>query len=172
MPKDLEEKFKLYCESESLEVNQSQINVIKKLQDYFNQNFTSSLLKNLFKKTSVFYKSKRELDNLCGKDETAHQGLVAEVEQLEEITLKEFIIENTKDNKRIFIRWLILLPIKTNDKDNRIPIKKTDVTFKLVKLKPCKVDMIFQIDKIHVRKKDEMIKNIVKDLNFISSLSN
>ena len=53
---------------------------------------------NLFKKTSVFYKSRRELDNLCGRDETAHQGLVAEVEQLEEITLKEFIIENTKEN--------------------------------------------------------------------------
>jgi len=57
-----------------------------------NQNF------NLFKKTSVFYKSRRELDNLCGRDQTAHQGLVAEVEQLEEITLKEFVIENTKDN--------------------------------------------------------------------------
>ena len=53
---------------------------------------------NLFKKTSVFYKSRKELDNLCGRDETAHQGLVAEVEQLEEISLKEFIIENTKDN--------------------------------------------------------------------------
>ena len=53
---------------------------------------------NLFKKTPIFYKSKKELDNLCGRDETAHQGLVAEVEQLEEITLKEFIIENTKDN--------------------------------------------------------------------------
>jgi len=53
---------------------------------------------NLFKKTSVFFKSRRELDNLCGRDETAHQGLVAEVEQLEEITLKEFIIDNTKDN--------------------------------------------------------------------------
>ena len=39
MLKDLEEKFKLYCESESLEVNQNQIIVIKKLQDYFNQNF-------------------------------------------------------------------------------------------------------------------------------------
>ena len=49
---------------------------------------------NLFKRTSVFYKSRRELDNLCGRDETAHQGLVAEVEQLEEITLKEFIFEN------------------------------------------------------------------------------
>jgi len=56
---------------------------------------------NLFKKINVFYKSKRELDNLCGRDETAHQGLVAEVEQLEEITLKEFIKEN--DNKNINI---------------------------------------------------------------------
>jgi 23S rRNA (guanosine2251-2'-O)-methyltransferase len=53
---------------------------------------------NLFKKIHVFYKSKKELDNLCGRDETAHQGLVAEVEQLEEITLKEFIIENKKIN--------------------------------------------------------------------------
>ena len=49
---------------------------------------------NLFKKINVFYKSRRELDNLCGRDETSHQGLVAEVEQLEEITLKEFILEN------------------------------------------------------------------------------
>ena len=57
-----------------------------------NQNF------NLFKKTPVFFKSKKELDNLCGRDETAHQGLVAEVEQLDEITLKEFIINNKKKN--------------------------------------------------------------------------
>ena len=53
---------------------------------------------NLFKKINVFYKTRKELDNLCGRDETAHQGLVAEVEQLEEITLKEFIIENKKQN--------------------------------------------------------------------------
>jgi len=53
---------------------------------------------NLFKKINVFYKSRRELDNLCGRDETAHQGLVAEVEQLEEVTLKEFIIENKENN--------------------------------------------------------------------------
>ena len=53
---------------------------------------------NLFKKINVFFKSRKELDNLCGRDETAHQGLVAEVEQLEEITLKEFIIENKKKN--------------------------------------------------------------------------
>ena len=53
---------------------------------------------NLFKKIAVFFKSRKELDNLCGRDETAHQGLVAEVEQLDEITLKEFIIENKKKN--------------------------------------------------------------------------
>ena len=53
---------------------------------------------NLFKKINVFYKSRKELDNLCGRDETAHQGLVAEVEQLEDITLKEYILENNKKN--------------------------------------------------------------------------
>jgi len=56
---------------------------------------------NLFRKINVFYKSKKELDNLCGRDETAHQGLVAEVEQLEEVTLKEFILENKKKNINI-----------------------------------------------------------------------
>ena len=34
------------------------------------------------------------MDNLCGRDDTSHQGLVAEVEQLEEVTLKEFVKEN------------------------------------------------------------------------------
>ena len=53
---------------------------------------------NLFKKVNVFFKSKKEWDNLCGRDETAHQGLVAEVEQLEESTLKEFLTENKKKN--------------------------------------------------------------------------
>ena len=53
---------------------------------------------NLFKKINVFFKSRKELDNLCGRDETAHQGLVAEVEQLEEITLKEFVVETKKEN--------------------------------------------------------------------------
>lgn len=53
---------------------------------------------NLFKNVQVFYKSRRELDNLCGRDETAHQGLVIEVEQLDEITLKEFVLDSKKEN--------------------------------------------------------------------------
>ena len=53
---------------------------------------------NLLKNTHVFYKSRKELDNLCGKDEIAHQGLIAEAEQLEEITIKEFVLNNSKKN--------------------------------------------------------------------------
>ena len=53
---------------------------------------------NLFKSLNVFYKSRKELDNLCGRDETAHQGLIAEVEQLEEITLKEYVLNNKNKN--------------------------------------------------------------------------
>ena len=64
-------------------------------QNKLNREYQS---RNLLKKIHVFYKSKKELDNLCGRDETAHQGLVAEVEQLEEITLKEYIMESQKNN--------------------------------------------------------------------------
>tara|TARA_B100000963_G_scaffold357111_1_gene378591 strand:- start:751 stop:1494 length:744 start_codon:yes stop_codon:yes gene_type:complete len=53
---------------------------------------------NLFKSINIFYKSKKELDNLCGRDETAHQGLVAEVEHLEEVTLKEFVTQKKNQN--------------------------------------------------------------------------
>ena len=53
---------------------------------------------NLFKSLNVFFKSRKELDNLCGKDETSHQGIIAEVEQLDEISLKEFLITNKKKN--------------------------------------------------------------------------
>jgi 23S rRNA (guanosine2251-2'-O)-methyltransferase len=53
---------------------------------------------NLLKGINVFYKSRRELDNLCGRDEIAHQGLVAEVEQLEDLSLKDFIKETDKKN--------------------------------------------------------------------------
>ena len=55
----------------------------------------------LFKNLSVFYKSRRELDNLCGRDETAHQGLVLEVEQLDEITLKEYVSQNHDKNTNL-----------------------------------------------------------------------
>ena len=53
---------------------------------------------NLFKGVTVFYKSRRELDNICGRDEIAHQGLVAEAEQLEDLSLKDFVKETKQKN--------------------------------------------------------------------------
>ncbi len=53
---------------------------------------------NLLKNIRIFYKSKKELDNLCGRDEVIHQGFVAELEQLEDLTLKEFLSENNNKN--------------------------------------------------------------------------
>tara|TARA_B100001029_G_scaffold96621_1_gene79333 strand:- start:317 stop:1063 length:747 start_codon:yes stop_codon:yes gene_type:complete len=53
---------------------------------------------NLLKNINVFYKTRKELDNICGRDEIAHQGLVAEAEQLEGLSLKEFINETKKRN--------------------------------------------------------------------------
>ena len=38
---------------------------------------------NLLKGIKIFYKTKKELDRLCSKDQTSHQGLIAEIEPLE-----------------------------------------------------------------------------------------
>mgnify|MGYP001487486982 FL=1 len=52
MLKNLEDKFKLYCNSKNLEINQNQIIVIKKLQDYYMKNFRFPLF-NFFLKKNI-----------------------------------------------------------------------------------------------------------------------
>ena len=52
MPKNLEEKFRLFCNSKNLNLNQNQILTIKKLQDFYESNFNSSIL-DLFKKKGI-----------------------------------------------------------------------------------------------------------------------
>ncbi len=49
MSKNLEEKFRSFCNSQNLEINQNQIKTIKLLQDFNNKNFHFSVL-NFFKK--------------------------------------------------------------------------------------------------------------------------
>ena len=51
MTKQLEKKFIIYCNSEKLEINQYQLEVIDKLQKYYKENFKSFLF-NLFSKSS------------------------------------------------------------------------------------------------------------------------
>ena len=52
MLKKLEDKFNLFCNSRNLEINQNQIKVISKLQDYYQKNFKLSFFNFFFKKNS------------------------------------------------------------------------------------------------------------------------
>ena len=60
----------------------------------------SSPNKNLIENVKLFYKNKKELDRLCSKDQISHQGLIAEIEHLEDENIKDFIKAN-KDKKYI-----------------------------------------------------------------------
>ncbi len=47
--------------------------------------------KNILQDIKIFFKTKKELDNYTTKDQISHQGYVAEVEELDQPILKEFI---------------------------------------------------------------------------------
>ena len=46
---------------------------------------------NLLKDIKVYFKNKKELDKYTGNEDILHQGYVAEIEHLEDLSLKEFI---------------------------------------------------------------------------------
>jgi 23S rRNA (guanosine2251-2'-O)-methyltransferase len=54
----------------------------------------------LLKGVKLFYKTKKELDRLCSKDQISHQGLIAEIEHLEKKKIKDYLDE-VKDKKNI-----------------------------------------------------------------------
>ena len=58
----------------------------------------SSQNKNLLKDIKIYFKTKKELDKYCVRDQIMHQGYVAEIEHLEKLNLKEFILQNKKNN--------------------------------------------------------------------------
>ena len=54
---------------------------------------------NLLKNLSIFYKTKKELDKYCSREGITHQGMVAEIEHLDNVNIKDFINENkNRDN--------------------------------------------------------------------------
>ena len=53
---------------------------------------------NLLKNIKVFFKTKKELDRLCSKEQISHQGLIAEIEHIEKKSLKNYLTENNKKN--------------------------------------------------------------------------
>ena len=58
---------------------------------------------NLLKNIKIYYKTKKELDKYIGRDEINHQGFVAEVEHLDNFTLKDFLNKNQNKNNINFV---------------------------------------------------------------------
>jgi len=59
--------------------------------------------KYLLRNTKIFYKTRKELDRLCSKDQISHQGLIAEILPLEEANIKEYLIQNSKKKNINFV---------------------------------------------------------------------
>ena len=57
----------------------------------------------LLKNIKLFYKTKKELDRLCSKEQISHQGLIAEVEHIDQISIKEYLKLNENKKNIIFI---------------------------------------------------------------------
>ena len=53
---------------------------------------------NLLKDIKLFYKTKKELDRLCSKEQISHQGLIAEIEHTDELNLKNYL--KLSENKK------------------------------------------------------------------------
>jgi len=49
---------------------------------------------NLLKDIKIFFKTKKELDRMCSVDQISHQSLIAEIEHIEKISLKDFLKTN------------------------------------------------------------------------------
>jgi len=71
---------------------ESKKNINRENQDY-----------NLLKDIKIFYKTKKELDRLCSKDDIQHQGLIAEIEHLEQISLKQYLDTNNENKNITFV---------------------------------------------------------------------
>ena len=63
------------------------------------ENQTNNLLKDI----KIFYKTNKELDRLCSKDQISHQGLIAEIKPLEEANIKEYLIQNSEKKNITFV---------------------------------------------------------------------
>ena len=64
--------------------------VSKKKLNSENQN------KHLLKNVKILYKTNKELDRLCLKDQISHQGLISEIIPLEEANIKEYLTQNSE----------------------------------------------------------------------------
>ena len=58
---------------------------------------------NLLKNIKLFFKTKKELDRLCSKEQISHQGLIAEVEHQENTDIKNYLKSISEEKNITFI---------------------------------------------------------------------
>ena len=58
---------------------------------------------NLLKNIKLFFKTKKELDRLCSKEQISHQGLIAEVEHQENTDIKDYLKSIDEEKNITFI---------------------------------------------------------------------
>ena len=57
----------------------------------------------LLKDIKIFYKTRKELDRLCSKDQISHQGLIAEIEHYEKKDIKDYLKVNENKKNITFV---------------------------------------------------------------------
>ena len=63
------------------------------------ENPNSDLLKDI----KIYYKTKKELDRLCSKEQISHQNLIAEIEHLENLNIKDYLQKMESKNNITFV---------------------------------------------------------------------
>ena len=58
---------------------------------------------NLLKNIKIFYKTKKELDRLCSKEQLSHQGMIAEIEHLPTLSLKDYLNSIKDENNTTLV---------------------------------------------------------------------
>ena len=57
----------------------------------------------LLKNIKIFYKTKKELDRLCSKEQISHQGLIAEIDLIDEVSIKDYLKLNEDKKNFTFV---------------------------------------------------------------------
>ena len=65
--------------------------------------YRNNLNHNILKNIKIFYKTKKELDRLCSKEQISHQGLIAEIKHTDNLNLKEYLNLNINKKNITFV---------------------------------------------------------------------
>ena len=89
--------------TEALKNTNRKVNKVLLTEDSKKTLYKENQNSNVLKDIKIFYKTKKELDRLCAKEEISHQGLIAEIEHLQNISLKEYLFSRQEQKDTILV---------------------------------------------------------------------